>query len=200
MKNFLNLALLFFTIGCSETNSLNVPLMKENIYFNDFENDDKQFWTGNDGLQEATIEKGKYYFRSLDNKERFNAIPINLNYLNDFILEVSVAGPASDNDKYYGILFGDFTGKEDFLYFEVTNLGKFRIFDHHLIIDGKLPGISSKGFKKLTIQKKENEAKYYINEKYIYSYPVPKWKDFRAGVSTGNALLLWMDYFSIKKN
>ncbi|MEQ9305288.1 MAG: hypothetical protein RJQ14_15370, partial [Marinoscillum sp.] len=143
-------------------------------------------------MQRAHVEKGEYYFESLEEDSRYNAPTFDISPTDDFEIEVSISGPEDELGGYYGVILGQLKLDSSFLDFKINNSGQFFIETNYPIITGEFEQSDFKTFKKLTIRKFENQFYFFINEELKYSYPADELINFRTGpVANGNSAV-WL--------
>ncbi|WP_339788973.1 hypothetical protein [uncultured Imperialibacter sp.] len=169
------------------------------VYFNHFNNTDSVFWTGDDGDQFAEISQGRYYFESLDSSARFNAPPFNIDSADNFLIELAITGPDSEDSAFYGLIFGNLDQDDEFIELRLNNVGEYHITSSELLAEGTYNNQINTKLKKLTVIYRDLDAHFLIDDTEIFKYPIQHYSKLRAGPITAKGSAIWMDFFKVKK-
>ena len=184
--------------SCSQwTNSID-NISYTTKYFSHFLSSDTIFWTGNDGLHYADIENGIYYFESLDSSSRYNAPNFQLPKDRNYLIELALTGPDSEDSLTYGLIFGDLNDINQTIEFRINNAGQYLIATNEVLNTGVYSLNVNKQLKKIKIVHLGKDLYFMIEDKEVFRYPFEHFQNFRAGPITSDGSAIWMDYFRIE--
>lgn len=206
MKNIILSGLLATFCYCSSAQSLYTDITnadRKDILFDNFDNNDNDWYSGDNGKTKAKIKSGYYEIESLVDNPRLVYKDRIINSDGNWEVEVSIKFISGQDNNLNGLEWSWVDGDNSYLfgisgngYYVIKKIekGEWKVF-----LDWTKALVKINDFNKLTLRKVDDKFYFFVNENFVYQMPYEPIQSSKYGIHVNTKSVIKADYFRLSE-